>query len=250
MDNDLIRVTGMVLSAMPIGEYDRRLVLLSAERGKITVFARGARRQQSQWQASTQPFAMGSFTLYPGRSAYTLRGTEIRSYFAELSRDIEAVSYGFYFLEMAGYYSRENLEGGPLLNLLYVTLKALLKASVPNPLIRLIYEIRVMVIAGEFPEVSECSYCGAALQEGGAFSPSRERFYCGECAGTAKGSYPLGRTAMYALSHITRAPLTHLYTFVIAPEIMEEIRVPFDIFKANHIDRSFQSLAVLETIVT
>ena len=159
--NDKISLTGMVLAAAPLREADKRLVLLTKEKGKVTVFARGARRPGNPFLAAANPFAFGTFQVQESGSAYRLIQVEIRNYFREISEDMESACYGSYFLEFADYYARENDDGAMLLQLLYAALRALLNPKLDNCLIRYTFELRTMAEGGEYPQVFQCTVCGS-----------------------------------------------------------------------------------------
>ena len=108
---DQLSVTGMVISDMPIGDYDKRLVILTKELGKISAFARGARKPNSSFIAGSRPFSFGEFTLYQGKGSFTISTMSISNYFNGLSQNFEAAYYGFYFLEIADYFGKENEDG-------------------------------------------------------------------------------------------------------------------------------------------
>ncbi len=207
-----IQVNGMVIKSSPVGEYDKRLVLLTRERGRITAFARGARRINHALMAATRPFAFGVFTLYPGRDAYNVQTAEISNYFEELSMDMEAACYASYFLEIAEYYTRENVDETQMLKLLYQSFRALLKQAIPNLLVRSIFELKAMVINGEYSPVPPVQ---------------------------------VGDAAAYAWEFVTSIPIEKLYTFTLAEDALGEFSNAVHKDMCKYVDCSFHSLEIL-----
>lgn len=211
---ELTEITGMILKAEPIGEYDRRVVILTKERGKISAFAKGARKPNSRLLAATNPFSFGRFRLYVGRSSYNVMEASISNYFEGFRDDFEGAYYGMYFLEVMDYYTRENSDDKEMLRLLYQSLRALLHRNLPNPLVRYIFEMKAMVLDGSFPGIP------------------------------GDGSYE--ESTVYAVNYIVNSSIEKLYTFTVTDTVLVQLKKIADDYRKRYIDRAFKSLEIVE----
>ena len=208
-------LTGMVIKSAPVGEYDKRLVVLTRERGKITAFARGAKRPGSSLMGPSRPFAFGTFKVFEGRESYSLQSAQITRYFEEVAGEIETSCYGQYFLEVADYYTRENLDGSGMLLLVYQSLRALMNPNIPNPLVQRVFELKAMVLNGEYTPKPPVEVCDSAA---------------------------------YAWEYVIFSPLEKLYTFAVTEEVFGEFEKCVKINKSRYIDREFHSLEILRCL--
>ena len=153
---DEIQAKGIIISAAPQGEYGRRLVLLTDKLGKITAFAGGAAKAGSKIIGAVRTMTCASFGLAKGRSAYNLHSVDVIDAFGELAFDFDLSVLAMYVLEAGDYFSAEGMpeeEAKALLNLMYVTLKALREKAQEPELIRHIFELRLLVLQGEYTMV-------------------------------------------------------------------------------------------------
>jgi len=189
---------------------------LTKERGKISAFAKGARRQNSRLLAATTPFCFGEFKLYEGRTSYTIAEASISNYFEALREDFEAAYYGMYFMEIADYYTRENNDEKEMLKLVYQSLRALQHKGIGHELVRYIYEIKTVAVNGEYPGI-----------------PADRQF---------------SESAVYAASFIEKTDIGKLYTFTVTKDVLLELKDMADRLRKRFMNQKFKSLDVLETI--
>ena len=212
---DIITVRGIIIKHSPAGDYDWVATIFTAERGKITAFARGARKPGNKLSGTVEPFCFGTFKLFAGKNSYTIVEADIENYFEGFRQDLEGACYGTFFLELTSFYTRENNEDMPLLNLLYLSLKALLNEKLSNRLVKSVFELRTLVIEGEYPGI-----------------PAKMM---------------LSTSARYALDYIATSPLERLYTFTVTEDVLDEISAVSEEYRKKFVDRPMKSLEMLKT---
>jgi len=217
---DFVTTKGIVLRTSNLGEYDRRMVVLTQDFGKITVFCRGVRRPKSKYIALATPFTFGVIKAFPGNDAYSLMEIELMDYFEPLRKDFELSCLGMYFLEVADYYCRENNDELMMLKLLYVSLRCLEKKAegkldIPFELIRAVYEIRAIAVNGEFPGILP--------------------------------QFKLSEAASYTLEYIASQKLESLYSFKVSDEVLSEVVNASKVYRNRFLCGNFKSLDIILT---
>lgn len=214
MKEDFV-VHGVVLSEHSQREFDKRLSILTMEQGKMTVWASGAKRPSSPLMAGSRSFVFGTFSLKKGKSGYNLQSVKVDAYFEEIALDLEMACYAAYFLELADFVSQENLPAEEMVNLLYLSLKALLHKDLPNELVRAVYELRVLLLEGEYSEL-----------------PPRSQ-----------------RKAVHdAWEHVLESPLQKLYTFTLEEGSLRDFCENVELLTQESFYKEFRSIKILNSL--
>ncbi len=121
-------VKGIITGVFPHGEKGKRIAAITDRLGRVTAFAGGNSKSDSGLSGILRPFTCVNLSLKKGKSAYNLKNASAIEAFEGLLSDPDKYIYASYVLETGEYFSAEGMadnESVPLLNLMYVTLKAI-----------------------------------------------------------------------------------------------------------------------------
>ncbi len=98
-----IRTKAVVLRRTNYGEADRILQLLTPDQGKVSVMAKGVRREKSKLAGGIELFALCDVTIMPGKGEMgTLTGARLDTFFAQILKDYDRMQLGYEVIKQVG----------------------------------------------------------------------------------------------------------------------------------------------------
>jgi len=239
-----ITTQGLVLREVDYKESDKILTILTPDRGKVTVKARGCRRKGSRLAAASQLLAYSELTLFEYRDHFTMNEADPRQQFLNLRADLDKLALGSYFAETAEAAAEENVANPAMLSLVLNALYALDQLDRPLPLVKGAYELRLMCLSGYEPMLDACAVCGAAEPEGGQLHLREGVLHCAKCrAGVGEGvSLPVSRSTLAAMRHVVYGDPRKMVSFHLPPQDLEQFASVCESFLLTQLERGFRTL--------
>ena len=238
-----IVLRGIVLRETETKEADKILTLLTAERGKLSVIARGARRKSCKYTACAQPLVWSEWTLYQKGDWYYANEGFTVELFKGLRDDLDAMALGFYFAELTEAVSSEETPAPELTRHLLNGLYALSALHKPPALVKPAFELKLLALAGYEPLVDACAYCGSPDPEQPLLDVVQGVLRCRKCgAGEGGLAMPLCESSLAALRHIVYGDPKRLYSFTLGKDALRRLSGAAEAFAAAQLERGFKTL--------
>lgn len=241
---------GVVLRVTDTKETDRILTVLTADRGKIPLIARGARRKNSRLAAACQLPAYSELTIYKRGGWYMLDEASPLELFDALGRDIELLALASWFCELTEAVCAEETPAPEVLSLLLNALYALCYTDRPPRLVKATFQFRLMALAGFEPLADGCALCGRGDAEAPMLDVQGGFVTCGGCRGPDAGlRLPLTAGGLAALRHILSVEPKRLYSFTLEPGALAALDHAGEAFISAQLERGFRTLDYYKSLL-
>ncbi|MBR2387195.1 MAG: DNA repair protein RecO [Clostridia bacterium] len=251
---------GLVIRETAVGESDKLITVLTRDKGKILISAKGVRSQKSKNTALCRPFVFANFEYYEKGGRYWLSSGSINDSFFGLNADVESLALASYILDITNEISGENSPDDTLLRTVLNTLFAIEKKIRPLEQIKGSFEFFAAAHSGFSPDLCQCEKCGQAKAEAFYLDVMNGSLICSACLSSKKlplteeiTEYdrfatkniliPISLDVIKAILYVTSAEPKRIFSFALSKdEAINEFSHVGEIYLQNHLERGFESL--------
>ena len=237
-----IETDGLVIREQNIKEQDKLITVLTRNNGILRGFVHGAKSIKSAKSSASGLLTYSRFSFYKNRDTYVIDDCHTLEIFTALRNDIEKLSLAQYFCELLETLVPEGENSEEQLRLALNSLFFLCSGKRPALLVKCIFELRLMALAGYMPDLVCCEECGCFEHEHMNFIPESGTLLCGECIAVCnKKRIETGFGVTRAMRHCIYSEFDKLFSFTLAEESLPVFDHVMEEYISVHIERKFKA---------
>ena len=227
----ILKTKGIIIAENFVNDYDKMLVMLTPNLGKISCSAKGARKTKSPLLAATQFLCFGEYILYknPTNDVYSINSCDIIEVFYNIRIDLGKLEKVSEVTKIIQKVTTENEDNYKILQLYLNTLYVISEKDKNMDLVISTFKMRLLAILGLAPNIIECVECGKK-EELNFFSFKNNGFKCSECSKQDKGGMNILEVTKNAIQYSICSNPKKLYSFEIPLEAIKEFKIVADLY--------------------
>ncbi|HUG14408.1 MAG TPA: DNA repair protein RecO [Thermomicrobiales bacterium] len=220
----LYRVNAIVLRRRDLGETDRIVTVMTAERGKRRLVAKGSRRPSSRLAGHLEPFCATRLLVASARSLDIISQAETIESFGGLRLSETTIAVAGYLAELVDTLVPDDEANDALYELLFASYR-LLSEGEDHRAVTFLHEMAMLRQLGYRPELTTCINCGASIEPVvNGLSPDGG-IVCDRCLSVRPDIAPLQLNSLKLLRAADRGDVDLVYSLRIADSVWTEVGV-------------------------
>lgn len=225
----IIKTKGIVIKEVNFKENDKIITILTEDLGKISCFARGARKTSSPLLSCSQFLVYSEFVLFKGTTFYNINSGDIINTFYDLRIDYDKLECAFLLSKILNNLIDEDIECKNILQLFLNILYIIKEEKYEKELTTSIFKLKLMAHLGYAPNVSKCNECNLQVNENTSkelyFSYITGSMICKNCIDKLdstgkeqiiKSGILLKESTIYALQYVIYSENKKIFSFKLA----------------------------------
>jgi DNA repair protein RecO (recombination protein O) len=244
----LYRVSAIVLKRRDQGEADRLLTVLTRDRGKLTLLAKGVRRPASRKAGHIEPFTLVDLLVAKGRTWHLVTQAETVEAHRPLREDLWRSAWAYYVAELTDAFTQEEDPHELLFDLVAETLARLDRAEDPALCVRY-FELHLLGLVGYQPQLFRCVECNALLRpEVNFLSIERGGALCPRHGAHLADTIVLSVNLLKVLRYLQTRDWAQVAQLRLSPQISGQLEAVLARYIVYHLERTLRSAAFLERL--
>lgn len=230
---------GLIIREKSTGEQNRLVTVLTRDYGVIRACVYGAKKIGSRTGAATQLFAFSELGIAERRGSYIIEAAKPKEVFFNLRNDVKKIALAQYFAELSECLVPEGENTEEYLRLILNSLMLLMEDKRSEKLIKAVFELSILSMAGYMPNIVACEECGKYEDEFMSFDVSSGNIYCNTCSSFGM-KVPMG--VISAIRHIVLSDRQKIFNFTLSESNLQALADVSEKYVSVTLQRKFRTL--------